>query len=268
MNSLIKLALMLMISSMAIFAQSGIIKGKVTDRNTNEPVVGATVEVFKHNISTTTDENGNYILKTVPEGFVDVYVSASGYKKNRKRYINMDKGETEVVDFELNNNLLGNYPRVLGSAEFDPLMSNNLNEKVHKELELIKELDEEKYRNLSSDINIRIPALRRGAYSSITSFTEEMETNYKIRELELRTERLALEYKKSKKDKAKTKQELTKVLKQLFELKEEVKSTEVKNLEEELAKLKEALKIRSKNKDKIIDNRLEELIGAGEYLDW
>lgn len=39
-------------------------------------------------------------------------------------------------------------------------------------------------------------------------------------------------------------------------------------LEKELAQLKESLKVRKSNKSEIINRRLNELIGKGEYLDW
>ena len=39
-------------------------------------------------------------------------------------------------------------------------------------------------------------------------------------------------------------------------------------LEKELARLKESLKVRKSNKGEIINRRLNELIGKGDYLDW
>ena len=57
-------------------------------------------------------------------------------------------------------------------------------------------------------------------------------------------------------------------LKQLFDMKEKSRSLEVDFLEKELAQLKESLKVRKSNKGEIINRRLNELIGKGDYLDW
>ena len=39
-------------------------------------------------------------------------------------------------------------------------------------------------------------------------------------------------------------------------------------LEKELARLQESLKVRKSNKSEIMNRRLNELIGKGDYLDW
>ncbi len=55
---------------------------------------------------------------------------------------------------------------------------------------------------------------------------------------------------------------------QLFDMKEKARSLEVEFLEQELAQLKESLKVRKSNKGEIINRRLNELIGKGDCLDW
>lgn len=57
-------------------------------------------------------------------------------------------------------------------------------------------------------------------------------------------------------------------LNQLFDIKEKARSLEVEYLEKELAQLKESLKVRKSNKGEIINRRLNELIGKGDYLVW
>ena len=51
-------------------------------------------------------------------------------------------------------------------------------------------------------------------------------------------------------------------------MKEKARSLQVGMLEKELAQLKESLKVRKSNKGEIINRRLNELIGKGDYLDW
>ena len=57
-------------------------------------------------------------------------------------------------------------------------------------------------------------------------------------------------------------------LNQLFDMMEKSRGLEVNMLEKELAQLKESLKVRKNNKGEIINRRLNELIGNGDYLDW
>jgi len=51
-------------------------------------------------------------------------------------------------------------------------------------------------------------------------------------------------------------------------MKEKARILEVEFLEQELAQLKESLKVIKSNKSEIINRRLNELIGKGDYLDW
>jgi len=51
-------------------------------------------------------------------------------------------------------------------------------------------------------------------------------------------------------------------------MKEKAGGLEVEFLEQELAQLKESLKVRKNNKSEIINRRLNELIGKGDYFEW
>ena len=51
-------------------------------------------------------------------------------------------------------------------------------------------------------------------------------------------------------------------------MKEKARSLEVEFLEQELTQIRESLKVRKSNKGDIINRRLNELIGKGDYLDW
>jgi len=48
------------------YAQYGRIMGKVTDSQTNEPLVGATVELQGTTFGASTDINGKYVILNVP----------------------------------------------------------------------------------------------------------------------------------------------------------------------------------------------------------
>lgn len=48
----------------SVFAQENIVKGKITDKETGEELIGASVVIKGTTIGTVTDLNGNFELKT------------------------------------------------------------------------------------------------------------------------------------------------------------------------------------------------------------
>jgi Protein of unknown function (DUF3179)/CarboxypepD_reg-like domain len=72
-------ALIILIASHYVNAQSSI-NGSLKDKETNEPIIGATVFIEHTTIATVSDKNGAYELKNIPSGFNKVIVSHVGYK--------------------------------------------------------------------------------------------------------------------------------------------------------------------------------------------
>jgi len=73
----------LLSANLLMFAQSGTLKGKITDKGTNEPVPFANIIIEqggKQSGGTTTDFDGNYTIKPIPPGKYDVKASYVGYK--------------------------------------------------------------------------------------------------------------------------------------------------------------------------------------------
>jgi iron complex outermembrane receptor protein len=70
--------LILIAGCVAAFAQTRTLKGVISNKD-NQPLAGATVTVQGQNISTTTNDNGNFTL-TVPDGKITIVVSNVGYK--------------------------------------------------------------------------------------------------------------------------------------------------------------------------------------------
>ena len=79
--------------SLALHSQSTLI-GKVTDLN-NNPIIGADIYVPNLHKGTTTDENGTYILKNLPNGSIKVVFAFLGFKSVVKS-IEFDKKEIEL----------------------------------------------------------------------------------------------------------------------------------------------------------------------------
>jgi len=62
------------------YSQTAVLKGKVSDANTNKPIPFATVIVYGTQIGTVTDVNGVFVLNSLKPGYVRVLVSFVGYK--------------------------------------------------------------------------------------------------------------------------------------------------------------------------------------------
>ncbi len=108
----------------------------------------------------------------------------------------------------------------------------------------------------------------------LVKFKVEDPVRYNKLKKQLKLERdcrsLAHEYRKSKDEtrKSQIKADLKSYLTELFNLRETQRAEKVTELEQELARLKEMLAFREKNKDKIIEKRLREMLAEDELLQW
>ncbi|MBE0668176.1 MAG: carboxypeptidase-like regulatory domain-containing protein, partial [Bacteroidales bacterium] len=59
---------------------SGVIKGKVVDASSNEPVPFASVVIWNTTIGAMTDFDGNFLFTGVRPGYVEIRASSVGYK--------------------------------------------------------------------------------------------------------------------------------------------------------------------------------------------
>ncbi|MDA0682737.1 MAG: carboxypeptidase-like regulatory domain-containing protein, partial [Bacteroidetes bacterium] len=87
--------------SFGTFAQTTI-RGKVTDANTGEALIGATV-IYEKGKGTATDLDGNYSF-SIQEGERNIQVSYVGYKEISQ--VVTVKGKSQVLDFKLKTILL------------------------------------------------------------------------------------------------------------------------------------------------------------------
>ena len=163
-------------------------------------------------------------------------------------------------------------PKIVGYSNEDVQDEKDLLNKISPELKAdllkVKEIDKEEYEDLLRNVSYR-------SYDMYTSFMEpeekeRYENERRIDEMEVRSEALGIRYEHSTSESEKQKivSDLKTVLNQLFDMKEKSRTLEVENLEKELKQLKESLKVRKQSKNEIINRRLNELIGKGDYLDW
>ncbi|MEO8514871.1 MAG: TonB-dependent receptor [Ignavibacteria bacterium] len=75
------LIIILFVSTSALFPQDlGIINGKVTDKETQNPIPEATVMIINTEIKTTTDIQGKFQFTNIPYGTYELKVSSLGYE--------------------------------------------------------------------------------------------------------------------------------------------------------------------------------------------
>ncbi|WP_153000697.1 carboxypeptidase-like regulatory domain-containing protein, partial [Chlorobium limicola] len=81
-------------------ADTGTVKGKITDKADGEGVYGASVTVAGTTIGTATDMNGNYTLKGVPAKQNKIAVSIVGYAPS-SQVVSVGSGQTATANFTL-----------------------------------------------------------------------------------------------------------------------------------------------------------------------
>lgn len=89
-----------LLSSSTIFAQKGIIKGRVYDEINNEPLPFANVVIEGTTIGTTTDIDGNYSLEVKP-GLYNVTASFVGYVNKTEYEVQVSPSRPYLIDFAL-----------------------------------------------------------------------------------------------------------------------------------------------------------------------
>jgi len=82
MNRLYTLFFAVIISLHSSFAQenSGVIRGKVIDASSNEPIPFASVVIWNTTVGAMTDFDGNFLFTGVSPGYVEIRASSVGYK--------------------------------------------------------------------------------------------------------------------------------------------------------------------------------------------
>ena len=79
---------------------TGIVTGRVVDRGTQQPVVGATVRVVGTTRGGQTSDSGTYRITGVPAGAANVQALRIGYA-SITRPLTISAGQTATVDFTL-----------------------------------------------------------------------------------------------------------------------------------------------------------------------
>ncbi|MGV3640841.1 MAG: carboxypeptidase-like regulatory domain-containing protein, partial [Adhaeribacter sp.] len=91
------LSLSLLLTSLHAFAQLGTLAGKVKDKTSGEPIIGATVFITGSNKGGVSDVNGDYAVQLEP-GIYKIQVSYVSYKTQVLDNIKVEAGQTATLN--------------------------------------------------------------------------------------------------------------------------------------------------------------------------
>ncbi|HUF51533.1 MAG TPA: SusC/RagA family TonB-linked outer membrane protein [Longimicrobiales bacterium] len=94
-------AFVLLCAASAVNAQTGRVTGQVTDRNTQQPLVGVQVYLEGTSHGTITGDGGRYILQNVPPGVYTVSAQSIGYSNGRRENVRITADAPTVIDFAM-----------------------------------------------------------------------------------------------------------------------------------------------------------------------
>ncbi|MDR1698907.1 MAG: TonB-dependent receptor, partial [Prevotellaceae bacterium] len=89
--------------SAGIFAQNGIITGRIIDSKTNEPLIGAMITVENTALGTAADFDGNFMIANIPAGIYTLTSSYVAYEPMKKTGITVTGGQTTNVDMQMSS---------------------------------------------------------------------------------------------------------------------------------------------------------------------
>lgn len=95
------LTLLLILSVTSISGQNGIIKGRVYDVSSNEPLPFTNLLIYGTSIGVTSDLDGNYIFTEIKPGFAKIVASSVGYHKYVSAEIMVTNSKISFIDIPL-----------------------------------------------------------------------------------------------------------------------------------------------------------------------
>ncbi len=95
------LSLSILLFTLSAFAQTGSIKGKITDKKTKETIIGATVTVVGTYFAAPTDLSGNFTLNNIKPGDYSLKVVYLGYKEIIYNGVKVTSGAVTTLNLQM-----------------------------------------------------------------------------------------------------------------------------------------------------------------------
>jgi iron complex outermembrane receptor protein len=120
-RSVFTLAFIIPLTAMTVFADTGTIKGKVTD-DKNNPIAYAVLVIEGTHLGASSDVNGRYLITNLPAKTYAVRASSVGYRPKSLSVI-VSEGQTVSQDFMLTEDAL-NMQEVITTGTYTPTPKN------------------------------------------------------------------------------------------------------------------------------------------------
>ena len=127
MRKVLVLMFILSISS-AFFAQKGMVKGRVYNAKSNEPIEFANILIQGTLIGSTSDLDGNFIFTGINPGFIKLVVSSIGFETTVSTEIQVQGNQTTFIDIARDRGMFG--PPNEATVELDD--EENANKEIAK----------------------------------------------------------------------------------------------------------------------------------------
>ncbi len=95
--------LLMLFSCSFVLAQSGRVSGKVTDKETGEPLIGANIIIVGTSFGAASDVNGDYVIRQVQPGNYTIKASYIGYQDVTISNVRVVAGLTAEQNFQLSS---------------------------------------------------------------------------------------------------------------------------------------------------------------------
>ncbi|RJP70239.1 MAG: carboxypeptidase-like regulatory domain-containing protein [Ignavibacteriales bacterium] len=228
-------------SSILVNAQTGKLVGVVEDGEFGNPISYANIIIKGTELGAATNSSGKYIMLKIPAGKYDVSCSLYGYYKLTVENVTINENDTTEVNFNL----------LLDKKLFEklPLQTQNDMRDIRKD-------DPGKFANLYYRKSFEYSS---GRY--IPPDDEADKRSIELFSLDMKAELLGMQYKKANDtEKQQIKLQLEATLKQLISSLEVARKNDVNEIEKRLNDLKKSLDNITNNKNKVIKERIDELL--------
>lgn len=123
---LLFLPLILLFISLTAMGQAPtqVIRGRVFDKQTQSPLIGATIKLTEGNRGSVTDEEGYFRIEGVPVGRISLSVSYLGYEPILLSNLSLSSGKEMVLEIEMEEKVL-EAQEVVITADQDKINTNN-----------------------------------------------------------------------------------------------------------------------------------------------
>jgi outer membrane receptor for ferrienterochelin and colicin len=105
MKKVSALAFLLLFIAGVAFAQNGSLKGTIVDKISKETIIGANVKVDGTTLGAVTDINGQFEIRDVSAGLVNLTISYVSYKTVQLTDVEILAGKVTVINFDLEEDL-------------------------------------------------------------------------------------------------------------------------------------------------------------------